>query len=132
MHTCMRIRKHTQAHTHKYTNTQTYAHRHKCTKMHVLAHMNAHTHAHTLHFRTCKTICHPFTCCPLQCCRVPYHFVSGIKEGLIIKPVCPLIVCINARSGGRDGPDLALALSRCLGRAQVRTCKDYLSASTCQ
>ncbi len=89
-------------------------------------------------------------------CRLPGQFLQGIRPEVNALPDCPLIVFINARSGGNQGgsesfhsrgqlcqrssepsqqepigqhvagsvrvtagPDLARALSRALGRAQV-------------
>jgi len=50
---------------------------------------------------------------------LPHTYVQGIKHGIAKRPESPLIVFINARSGGGDGPRLAQVLSRALGRAQV-------------
>ncbi|KAF5833126.1 ATP-NAD kinase-like domain-containing protein [Dunaliella salina] len=50
---------------------------------------------------------------------LPHTYVEGIKHGIAKKSEVPLIVFINARSGGGDGPRLAQVLSRALGRAQV-------------
>lgn len=46
-------------------------------------------------------------------------YLRGIKEGVDVLPDTPLLVFINAKSGGRSGPELALALTRAVGRAQV-------------
>lgn len=55
--------------------------------------------------------------------RIPRTYFKNIhKEGPLPLPECPLIVFINARSGGRDGPALALALNRAVSRAQVGAC----------
>ncbi len=50
---------------------------------------------------------------------LPPQFLQGIRPDAGVLPEAPLVVFINARSGGRDGPDLAMALSRGLGRLQV-------------
>jgi len=55
-------------------------------------------------------------------CRVAPEFLAGTKpEASWDVDVTPLIVFINARSGGRVGPELANVLSRSLGRSQVTT-----------
>lgn len=96
-------------------------------------------HTHTLLLQACILNCVHLSLdvspslfltgvCSLLGCqrRLPFSYVAGIKEGLSSTPEAPLIVFINARSGGRDGPALALALSRALGRAQVGSL--YLSS----
>lgn len=53
------------------------------------------------------------------------EFLRGTKKDPEYERVdTPLIVFINARSGGRVGPALAARLSRALGRAQVRPLRD--------
>ncbi|GFH18789.1 diacylglycerol kinase [Haematococcus lacustris] len=50
---------------------------------------------------------------------LPMQYLQGVRPEASMLPAAPLIVFINARSGGRDGPDLAVALSRAVGRVQV-------------
>eukprot|EP00775_Hariotina_reticulata_P012946 gene12946-13074_t len=52
--------------------------------------------------------------------RVAPEFLAGTQPDVSWDvDVTPLIVFINARSGGRVGPELANVLSRSLGRSQV-------------
>eukprot|EP00201_Polytomella_parva_P019485 CAMPEP_0175042170 /NCGR_PEP_ID=MMETSP0052_2-20121109/2387_1 /TAXON_ID=51329 ORGANISM="Polytomella parva, Strain SAG 63-3" /NCGR_SAMPLE_ID=MMETSP0052_2 /ASSEMBLY_ACC=CAM_ASM_000194 /LENGTH=427 /DNA_ID=CAMNT_0016304897 /DNA_START=57 /DNA_END=1336 /DNA_ORIENTATION=+ len=52
--------------------------------------------------------------------RVPGKYLKRINPNSLYQPCeSPLIVFINARSGGRTGPDLALRLRRALGTSQV-------------
>lgn len=61
---------------------------------------------------------HPSSC--LAGCRVAPEFLTGTKKDAAYDlDDCPLIVFINARSGGRVGPELANKLARALGRSQV-------------
>eukprot|EP00798_Chlamydomonas_sp_ICE-L_P002800 gene2800-12674_t len=50
--------------------------------------------------------------------RLPDDYVEGILPSTRRTPETPLIVFINARSGGRAGSDLANILSHALGRNQ--------------
>ncbi|KAG2440916.1 hypothetical protein HXX76_003769 [Chlamydomonas incerta] len=52
--------------------------------------------------------------------NVPTAFLEQIRsDALDTIHECPLLVFVNARSGGRKGSDLAVALSRAIGRVQV-------------
>lgn len=54
-------------------------------------------------------------------CRVAPEFLQDTKrDAAFDEDEVPLIVFINARSGGRVGPELASVLARALGRSQVR------------
>jgi hypothetical protein len=66
--------------------------------------------------------------CPAQpahltcryCCSVPTALLEHVRsDALDTIHECPLLCFVNARSGGRKGSDLALALSRAIGRVQV-------------
>lgn len=65
----------------------------------------------------------PYSCCLQLCgcyCRVAPEFLKATKKDAAYDlDDCPLIVFINARSGGRVGPELANKLARALGRSQV-------------
>jgi hypothetical protein len=61
--------------------------------------------------------------------RVAPEFLQGTKQDAVYDTdEAPLIVFINARSGGRVGPELAGVLARALGRSQVR-CKCHYPGS---
>ncbi|KAG2450538.1 hypothetical protein HYH02_005039 [Chlamydomonas schloesseri] len=56
--------------------------------------------------------------------RAPYNVPTALLEHVRSDALdtiheCPLLCFVNARSGGRKGSDLALALSRAIGRVQV-------------
>ncbi|PNW80627.1 hypothetical protein CHLRE_07g325550v5 [Chlamydomonas reinhardtii] len=56
--------------------------------------------------------------------RAPYNVPTALLEHIRPDAVdaiheCPLLCFVNARSGGRKGMELALALSRAIGRVQV-------------
>lgn len=53
--------------------------------------------------------------------RLPTEYLQGVLQHSLNPGVSesPLIVFINAKSGGHDGPNLALNLVRALGRQQV-------------
>uniref|UniRef100_A0A7S0RL32 Diacylglycerol kinase n=1 Tax=Chlamydomonas leiostraca TaxID=1034604 RepID=A0A7S0RL32_9CHLO len=57
--------------------------------------------------------------------RIRGQYLRGLKEGVDAPPDSPLLVFINAKSGGRAGPALALALTRAVGRAQVYDLSEY-------
>lgn len=53
-------------------------------------------------------------------CRIAPEFLTATKQDADFDTDdCPLIVFINARSGGRVGPALAAVLARALGNSQV-------------
>lgn len=54
--------------------------------------------------------------------RLPHGLLRGIRDDNV-EPLmeCPLLCFVNARSGGQIGSDLALHLSRTIGRVQVGT-----------
>jgi diacylglycerol kinase (ATP) len=53
-------------------------------------------------------------------CRIAPRYLKGTKKWVPpSRPDTPLIVFINAKSGGRIGPRLSLLLSRTLGQSQV-------------
>jgi hypothetical protein len=55
-------------------------------------------------------------------CRIAPEFLKGTKPDTEFDTdECPLIVFINARSGGRVGPELAGVLARAVGSTQVST-----------
>lgn len=55
------------------------------------------------------------------CCSLAPEFLQGTKPGAEFDTdEAPLIVFINARSGGRVGPELAGVLAKAVGSSQVR------------
>jgi hypothetical protein len=73
----------------------------------------------------CVTVCPPKvvpsedSLCVL--CRIAPQYLEGTKPGAAFETdESPLIVFINARSGGRVGAELAGVLARAVGSSQVR------------
>ena len=53
--------------------------------------------------------------------ELPTEFSHGLGDSAPALPEAPMIVLINAQSGGRVGPECQRALRHALGYTQVRT-----------
>jgi len=79
------------------------------------------------------TFWHLLTECPLLPARIAPEFLRGTKPDADFETdEAPLIVFINARSGGRLGPELAKVLAHAVGSSQVCCHKRILACCNSQ